>query len=124
MFQGWARRNNPQAKVLRTVKMAAWHQGVVSFTVSLGNQATSQSIETRSAKRQANLVKVECQTDLEPGVKSTADFRKRLREPIVSPQETSIEKPEEKKPKISRQSEEWVEVPARKRPRLETKRPE
>ena len=37
MFQGWSRRNNPQAKVLTTVPRAAWHQGVVS----LGNQVTS-----------------------------------------------------------------------------------
>ena len=41
MFQGWSRRNNPQAKVLSTVPRAAWHQGVVTHTVSLGNQATS-----------------------------------------------------------------------------------
>ena len=41
MFQGWSWRNNPQAKVLTTVPRAAWHQGVVSHTVSLGNQATS-----------------------------------------------------------------------------------
>ena len=41
MFQGWSQRNNPQAKVLTTVPRAAWHQGVVSHTVSLGNQATS-----------------------------------------------------------------------------------
>ena len=41
MFQGWTRRNNPQAKVLTTVPRAAWHQGVMSYTVSLGNQATS-----------------------------------------------------------------------------------
>ena len=41
MFQGWFRRNIPQAKVLTTVPRAAWHQGVVSHTVSPGNQATS-----------------------------------------------------------------------------------
>ena len=41
MFLGWSRRNNPQDKVLTTVQRAAWHQGVVSHTVSLGNQATS-----------------------------------------------------------------------------------
>ena len=29
MFEGWSRRNNPQAKVLTTVPKAAWHQGVV-----------------------------------------------------------------------------------------------
>ena len=40
MFQGWSQRNNLQAKVLTTVTRAAWHQGVVSFNVSLGNQAT------------------------------------------------------------------------------------
>ena len=37
--------NKPQAKVLTTVPIAAWHQEVVSFTVSLGSQTTSQSIE-------------------------------------------------------------------------------
>ena len=37
MFQGWSRRNNPQAKVLTTVPRAAWRQGLVS----LGNQVTS-----------------------------------------------------------------------------------
>ena len=41
MIQGWSQRNNPQAKVLTTVPRAAWHQGVVSHTVFLGNQATS-----------------------------------------------------------------------------------
>ena len=30
MFQGWSRRNNPQAKVLTTVPRAACHQVVVS----------------------------------------------------------------------------------------------
>ena len=35
------RMNNPQAKVLTTVPRVAYHQGVVSYTVSLGNQATS-----------------------------------------------------------------------------------
>ena len=45
MFQGWSRRNNPQAKVLTTVPRAAWHQGLVSFTVYLGNQANPWSIE-------------------------------------------------------------------------------
>ena len=44
MFQGWSRRNNPRAKVLSTVPRAAWHQEMVSHTVShtvsLGNQAT------------------------------------------------------------------------------------
>ena len=44
MFQRWSRRNNPRAKVLTTVPRAAWLQGVVSHTRSLGNQATSQSI--------------------------------------------------------------------------------
>ena len=46
MYQGWSRRNNLQAKVLTSVPMAAWHQGVVFFTVSLENQVTFQSIET------------------------------------------------------------------------------
>ena len=41
MFQRWSQRNIPQAKVLTTMPRAAWHQGVVSFTVSLENQATS-----------------------------------------------------------------------------------
>ena len=41
MFQGWSRRNNPEAKVLINVPRAPWHQGMVSYTVSLGNQATS-----------------------------------------------------------------------------------
>ena len=45
MFQGWYRRNIPQAKMLTVVQMAVWHQGVVSFTEYLGNQVTSQSIE-------------------------------------------------------------------------------
>ena len=45
MCQGWSRRNNPQAKMLTTVPRAAWHQGVVSHMVSLGNQAISWSIE-------------------------------------------------------------------------------
>ena len=38
MYQGWSRRNNPQAKVLTTVPRTAWHQGVVSYTVSLGTR--------------------------------------------------------------------------------------
>ena len=41
MFQGWSQRNNSQAKVLTTVLKAAWHQGVVPYTVSLGYQVTS-----------------------------------------------------------------------------------
>ena len=41
MIQGWSRRNNPQAKVLTTVPMAASHQRVVPITVSLENQVTS-----------------------------------------------------------------------------------
>ena len=41
MFQGWSRRNNYQAMVLTTVPRVAWNQGVVSHTLSLGNQATS-----------------------------------------------------------------------------------
>ena len=45
MFQGWSRRNNPQAKVLTIMLSAAWHQGVVSYTASLGNQAASKSTE-------------------------------------------------------------------------------
>ena len=43
-FQGWSGMNNPQAKVSTTVPRAAWQQGVVFYTVSLGTQATSQSI--------------------------------------------------------------------------------
>ena len=46
MLQGWSRKNNPQVKVLTTVPRDPWHQAVVSYTVSLGNQVTSQSIET------------------------------------------------------------------------------
>ena len=46
MLQGWSPSNNPQAKVLTTVPRAAWHQGVVSSTVSPGNQVTSWSIRT------------------------------------------------------------------------------
>ena len=40
MFQGWSRSNNPQA--LTTVPRAAWHQGVLSSTVSPGNQVASE----------------------------------------------------------------------------------
>ena len=46
MFQLCSRRNNSQIKVLTTVVIAAWHQGVVSFTMSLKNLVTSYSIET------------------------------------------------------------------------------
>ena len=46
MFQGWCRSSNPQAKVLTTVPRAAWHQGVVSPTVSPGNQVASWSTKT------------------------------------------------------------------------------
>ena len=46
MFPGWSRSNNSQAKALTTVPKAAWHQGVVSSTVSPGNQVVSWSIKT------------------------------------------------------------------------------
>ena len=44
-FKIWQSRSiNPQVLVLTTVPRAAWHQKVVSHTVFLGNQVTSQSI--------------------------------------------------------------------------------
>ena len=54
------------------------------------------------------------QTDLEPDGKSTPDSQKRPREPTVNPKETSIKKQKEKRSKNSRQSEERMDVPARK----------
>ena len=74
-------------------------------------------------KRQANLVNEKCQTDLELSGKSTPDLQKRPRDSTISLQETSIKKPE-KRPKPSRQSEEWVEVPARKDHRKKKTKPE
>ena len=46
MFQGWSRSNNPQAKVLTTMPRTAWQQGVVSPTVSPGNQVAFSSTQT------------------------------------------------------------------------------
>ena len=55
-----------------------------------------------------NLVNKEFQTDLEPGRKSTPDFRKRPRKPTISLQETSIKKPAEKGRKpLSNQKSGW-----------------
>ena len=65
MFQGWSRMNNPKAKVLTTAPMDAWHLGVMSFTVSLGNQVTSSSIETLLLH--VGLCKVEPNTSVATG---------------------------------------------------------
>ena len=46
--------------------------------------------------------------------KSTPDPCKRLREPTVSPEVRAAKKPVEKRPRTSKQLEEWVEVPTRR----------
>ena len=46
--------------------------------------------------------------------RTTPDPRKRLREPTVSPEVRAAKKPVEKRPRTSKQPEEWVEVPTRR----------
>ena len=55
-----------------------------------------------------------CQTDLEPCGKSTPNPRKQPRGPTESPEKSATGKPEEKRPKALKQSEEWVKVPIKK----------
>ena len=57
------------------------------------------------------------QTLPEPAPRSTPGPRKRLREPTVSPEVTAANKPAEKRPKTSKNAQEWAEVPFRKGPR-------
>ena len=43
-----------------------------------------------------------------------AGTRKRIREPTVSPKESGVKKPVEKRPKASNKEEEWVQVSIKK----------
>ena len=95
-----------------------------SFLSSLGyflgvQVAKHKGKETkaRRAKRQANFMNEECQTNLEPGGKSTPEPRKRPRELIESTEEPGTKKPEEKRPKAFNKEEEWVEVLGSKKTR-------
>ena len=54
------------------------------------------------------------QTLTQPASRSTPDTRKRLREPTVSPEESTLKKLAWKRPKASNKEEEWVEVPKKK----------
>ena len=53
------------------------------------------------------------QTPPERASRYTPEPRKRLREPTVTPEVMAAEKPVEKRPKSSKNPEEWVEVPLR-----------
>ena len=77
--------------------------------------------DARRAKRLASLVHEESQTDLESGGSSTPDPHKRPREPTESPEDSGNKKPEEKRPKASKHSKEWVEVPVKKTTRKKRK---
>ena len=78
--------------------------------------------EGRCGRRHANPRK--------PASRAPSDTRKWLRDPALSPEVTAADRPEQKRPKTSKQSEEWVEVPARKdfrkkkKPNLEIRRTE
>ena len=54
------------------------------------------------------------QTLPQPFARSTPDTRKRRREPTVSPEVLVVTKPMEKRPKASKNKEEWVAVPSKK----------
>ena len=54
------------------------------------------------------------QTLLQPAARSTPDTRKRHREPTANLEVSVVKKPAEKRPKVSKKEEEWVEVPKKK----------
>ena len=79
---------------------------LISLEYFLGLQVAKDNereVEARSAKKLTGLVSEECQTDVEPCGKSTSDSRKLPRELTESPEESTARKPEEKRPKASKQ---------------------
>ena len=82
------------------------------FEYHLRDKMVQKIKEVRSPKK---LVLDEgTQTLSKPAPKFSPDPRKRLREPTVSPEVRAAKKPVEKRPRTSKQPEEWVEVPARR----------
>ena len=82
------------------------------FECHLRDKMVQKIKEVRSPKK---VVLDECtQTLPKPAPRSTLDPRKRLREPTVSPEVKAAKQPVEKRPRTSKQPEEWVEVPARR----------
>ena len=77
MFLGWSRRNSPQAKVLTTVPRAAWHRGVMSHTVSLGNQAISCRGGPKASNKEEEWVEVPNKKD--PGRRKERSLPKHSR---------------------------------------------
>ena len=79
---------------------------LISVEYFLGSQVAKdkEEVEARSAKRLADFVNEECQTDLEPGGKSTPDPRKRLRESTKSPEEPATKKKRKNKPEAKKKT--------------------
>ena len=73
-----------------------------------------QKIKEVRPPKQKRVVDEGSQTLPHPAANSTSDTRKRIREPTASTEESAVKKPLEKRPKASKQEEEWVEVPKKK----------
>ena len=84
-----------------------------SFEYLLRGRMVQKMKEARPVKNK-EIVDEGSQTLPQPAARSTPDTRKRLREPTVSPEASAEKKPAEKRPKASKEKEEWVEVSSRK----------
>ena len=82
------------------------------FECHLRHKMVQKIKEVRSSKK---VVLDEGSQTLPKAAQSTTpDPRKRLREPTVNPEVRAAKKPVEKRPRRSKQTEEWVEVPSRR----------
>ena len=77
------------------------------FEYHLGDKMVQKIKEVRSPKKV--VLDENTQTPSESALRSTPEPRKRLREPTFSPEVMTS-----KRPRTSKQPEEWVEVPLRK----------
>ena len=82
------------------------------FEYHLRDKMVQKIKEVRSSKKV--VLDKSTQTPPVPAPRSTPEPRKRLRELTITPEVLAAEKMVEKRPKISKHPEEWVEVPLSK----------
>ena len=119
MFQGWSRRNNPQAKVLTTVPRAALHQEVVREpTVRLEESAVKKSVEKRpkASKKEEEWVQVPIKKDLWKNKrKAEGDWTLPLKRQLEPGGRSVISSPGSRS-----RSQTWIQLPKRKTSRMQS----
>ena len=81
------------------IEDTVWY--LVSFEYLMRDLMVQKMKEVRPPKRK-KVVDEGSQTLPHPAARSTPDIRKRIREPTVSPEESAVKKPVEKRPKASK----------------------